>query len=269
MSEQHPTYEPDDPVAVNVYRKAMHCLTCAGVEFLIGGAYAFALYTGIDRPTKDFDLFLRPCDRDLALEALDAAGFRTEVAYSHWLAKAHDGPYFVDLIYSSGNGAASVDDDWFRYATPSEVLGEPVYLCPPEESLWSKAFIMERHRYDGADVAHLMLVAGPKMDWERLIARFDSNWRVLYSHLILFGFIYPAERDRIPAWVLRELNRRARHELGGEPSEERVCQGTLLTTKEYRPDVEQFGFEDVRLEPRGSLTPEQIAEWTQGVSTGR
>jgi hypothetical protein len=44
-----------------------------------------------------------------------------------------------------------VDDLWFAHATPGDVLGIPVRLCPPEEMIWSKAFIMERERYDGAD----------------------------------------------------------------------------------------------------------------------
>jgi hypothetical protein len=269
VPEQPPNYAPDDPVAVDCYRRAMRCLREAGVEFLVGGAYALARYTGIVRHTKDFDLFLRPADRDRALAALEAVGFRTEVTYDHWLAKARWGGYFIDLIYSSGNGAVPVDDGWFDHAVPGEVLGEPVHLCPSEESIWSKAFIMERNRYDGADIAHILLALGPRLDWDRLLDRFGPNWRVLYSHLILFGFVYPAERDRVPAWVLRELNRRLRDELGSDPPAERVCQGTLLAATQYIPDVERWGFADPRLEPRGPLTPEQIEEWTQGVLTGR
>lgn len=269
MSEQHPSYAPDDPVAVECYRDAARALREAGVEFLVGGAYSFACCTGIVRDTKDFDIFIRPADRDRALEVLSAAGYRTEVAYEHWLAKAHRAEYFIDLIYSSGNGATPVDDEWFRHSSPAEVFGEPVRLCPPEESLWSKAYIMERHRYDGADVTHILLAAGDRLDWPRLLRRFGTNWRVLFSHLILFGFVYPADRAKVPIWVMRELNDRLRGELRSEPPDERVCQGTLLTAKEYLPDVKLNGYQDVRLGPDGTMTPEQIAEWTEGVITGR
>ena len=41
-----------------------------------------------------------------------------------------------------------------------------------------------------------------------LIDRFGAHWRVLLSHLVLFGFIYPSERSRVPARVLEELTER-------------------------------------------------------------
>lgn len=269
MCEPPPCYAPDDPSAVECYRDAIRALRGAAVAFLIGGAYSFARCTGIVRHTKDLDVFVRPGDRDRALSALAAVGYRTEVTYAHWLAKAHRGPYFIDLIYNSGNGTAPVDDGWFVHAAAGEVCGEPVWLCPPEESLWTKAFIMERNRYDGADVAHVLRAAGDRLDWRRLLARFGPNWRVLYSHLVLYGFVYPAERDRVPGWVLHELNRRLAAELRADPPAGRVCRGTLLAAAQYIPDVERWGYEDARTPPHGTMTPEQVAAWTDGVLTGR
>ena len=46
----------------------------------------------------------------------------------------------------------------------------PVLLAPPEEMIWSKAFVCERERYDGADVNHLLRACGRQMDWQRLLA---------------------------------------------------------------------------------------------------
>jgi hypothetical protein len=269
VSDCPPCYDPDDPTAVECYRGAIRALRRAGVEFLVGGAYAFARYTEIARHTKDLDVFVRPADRDPALAALEAAGYRTEVTYTHWLAKAFKADHFIDLIYNSGNGTAPVDDGWFAHAVPGEVFGEPVRLCPAEESVWSKAFIMERHRYDGADIAHIIRARGNSLDWRRLLDRFGPNWRVLYSHLILFGFVYPAERDRVPGWVLRELNARLRAELEAGPAAGRVCRGTLLAATQYIPDVERWGYADARLAPHGAMTPQQVAAWTEGVRTGR
>lgn len=269
MSEQLPTYDPADPVAVECYRRAMQALEDAGVEFLVGGAYAYARYTAIARHTKDFDIFLRPADRDRALGALTAAGYRTEVTYTHWLAKAFEGEYFIDLIYGSGNGAAPVDDGWFEHAVAGTVMGRRVRLCPAEELIWSKAYIMERNRYDGADIAHVLRAHGPRLNWGRLLERFGANWRVLYSHLILFGFVYPAERCRVPTWVMRELGGRLERELAEAPPDEQVCQGTLLAALQYLPDIERWEYRDVRLEPQGTMTPEQVAAWTEGVQTGK
>ena len=267
MSDQHPCYAPQDPAAWECYRGALQALKGASVEFLVGGAYSFGHYTGIERHTKDLDVFVRPPDRDRALKALAGAGFQTEVTYSHWLAKAFRGDFFIDVIYNCGNGTGPVDDDWFRHAPEAEVCGERVRLCPAEEMVWSKAFIMERDRYDGADVAHVLRSAGDRLDWRRLLDRFGPNWRVLYSHLILLGFIYPAERDRIPGWVMRELHDRFQSEPAAPG--ERICRGTLLSATQYLPDVEQWGYRDARLKPHGNLTPDQVAVWTDGVLTGR
>lgn len=269
MADQHPCYDPDDPQAVECYRVALRALTAAGVDFLVGGAYAFARVAGTARHTKDLDLFLRPRDRDRALTVLANAGFQTEVTYPHWLAKAKCGDYFIDLIYDSGNGATQVDDGWFAHAVRGEVLGLPVLLCPPEESLWSKAFVMDRERYDGADVAHIVRAAGDRLDWTRLLERFGPHWRVLFSHLILFGFVYPAERHKVPRSVMRELARRLREEVETAAPDGHVCQGTLLSATQYAPDVKEWGYEDARLPPHGAMTPQQVKVWEEGIREGK
>lgn len=266
MADPHPTFAPDDPEAVDCYRTALRALAAAKVDVLVGGAYALALNAGIVRHTKDLDLFLRPGDRDAALAALAAAGFRTEVTYPHWLAKAARGEYFIDLIYNSGNGVAPVDDDWFRHAAAGEVCGEPVRLCPAEEMVWQKAFIMERNRFDGADVNHVFRASADRLDWRRLLARFGPHWRVLLAHLILFGYVYPGERGRVPAWVTDELAGRFAAEMAAEG---RVCWGPLLAALQYLPDVDQWGYTDARLPPHGGMTPADVAGWTHGVQTGR
>ena len=53
---------------------------------------------------------------------------------------------------------------------------------------------MERERYDGADIAHLLRARADQLAWRRLLRRFGPHWRVLLGHLVLFGFVYPGER---------------------------------------------------------------------------
>jgi hypothetical protein len=250
-----------------VYRAALEALHAAGVDFLIGGAHALAPYTGIFRDTKDLDVFLRKEDCEYALAVLDAAGFAGELTFPHWLAKAYVGDRYIDLIFSAGNGVAVVDDLWFTHATPGTVLGIPVWLCPPEEMIWSKAFIMERERYDGADVAHLIQVCGRDLDWRRLLARFGRHWRVLLSHLVLFGFIYPGERACIPEAVMASLVRRLDRERGWPGETGRVCDGTLLSRQQYLVDVNERGYADGRLAPRGDMLAADIANWTAAISS--
>jgi hypothetical protein len=231
------------------YRTALGALQEARMPFLVGGAYALAQLTGVVRHTKDLDIFIRPGDCERVLETLSVAGYQTELTDPRWLAKAFEGEDFIDVIFSSGNAIAEVDDAWFEHAIEARMLGLPVQLCPPEEMIWSKAFVMERERYDGADIAHLLRSHGGRLDWQRLLDRFGSHWRVLLSHLILFGFIYPHERDGIPPAVTDGLMGRLRSESQASPTAGRLCQGTLLSKAQYVIDIDRWGYQDARLPP--------------------
>src|SRR5262245_45260072 len=85
------------------YRRRVEALQLADVPFLVGGAYAFARYTGIVRHTKDLDVFVRRCDAERALGAMASAGAVTKLTFPHWLGKAHYGDDAIDVIFSFGN----------------------------------------------------------------------------------------------------------------------------------------------------------------------
>src|SRR5262252_10242324 len=209
------------PFYVDVLKRLIR----ADVPFVVGGGFAFALYSGVDRVKKDLDIFVREADARRALARLSEAGYNTELTFPHWLGKIRCGGHLIDLIFSSGNGIARVDDVWFQHSVAALVLGVPVQLCPPEEMIWSKAFIQERERFDGADISHLIRACQGQLDWNRLVARFGIHWRVLLSHLTLFGFIYPGEVTAIPAEVMIGLCRLLEREACRPASDQRVCQG--------------------------------------------
>jgi hypothetical protein len=248
------------------HRRALELMTSLEIPFLVGGGHALRHYTGDVRGTKDLDVFVRRNDALAFLEGLGAAGFETDLTFPHWLGKAHLEGDYIDVIYSSGNGLVEVDDEWFTHSHPAVVLGVPVLLSPPEEMIWSKAFIMERERYDGADISHLIRALRRRLDWNRLVARFGAHWRVLLSHVTLFGFIYPGEGEAIPPEVIVGLCRLLEREACRPGSDQRICQGTLLSREQYLTDVERWGYVDGRLIPRGSLTPEEIAHWTAAIA---
>jgi hypothetical protein len=259
---KHPGLAPE---ARAFYCHTLRVFEQAGVDVLVGGAYAFACYTGIERHTKDLDVFVRSSDFSRALTALERAGYATETPFPHWLGKAYCGEYFVDVIYNSGNGVARVDDEWFDHATVERVFDMQVRVCPAEEVIWTKAFIQERERFDGADVAHLLRARADGLDWQRLLRRFGPNWPVLMCHLVLFGFIYPSESDRLPRWVLQELSRRLDDSTRTPAAHERLCRGTLLSRQQYLVDVERGGYVDARTLPDNPMTSSQIAIWTAGI----
>jgi hypothetical protein len=257
-----------DQQALDFYRDALQTLAGADVPFLVGGAYAFHRYAAIARYTKDFDIFMMSRDVDRAIAVLAARGYDAKLLYPHWLGKVQSGDAFMDVIFNSGNGVVPVDDEWFDHAQQAEVLGLTMLLCPVEEMIWSKSFVIERERADAADVAHLLRHCAGWLNWHRLIRRYGANWRVLLAHLVLFGFIYPDERAKIPEAVMRELMGRVDRELTVNGTD-RVCNGTLLSREQYLVDVEKWGYEDARLFPRGSMTPEDIEIWTAAIEEGK
>jgi hypothetical protein len=233
-------------------------------DFLVGGAYALAEYTGINRDTKDFDLFLRSKDVEPALAMWRKAGYQADYTFTHWLAKVQCADVYIDIIFRSGNGLGSVDDVWFQHAREATIFGLEVKIVPPEEMIWQKAYIMERERFDGADVAHLLSVCAQSLDWARLVKRFDTDWRVLLSHLILFGFIYPSKRNLIPLGLVKEFCEKALEEQTEPAMVDPVCNGTLLSRIQYQSDLADFL--DARLIGRCTMSTEELRHWVEAGS---
>jgi len=248
------------------YLNSMRILDESGIDYLVGGAYSLAHYCGVVRHTKDFDIFVRKRDLPRARGAFERADYRTELVFPHWLAKAFKprSEDFVDIIFSSGNGLCEVDDEWFDHAVEGAALGQPARLVPAEEIIWTKAFIQERERFDGADIAHLLLARGPELDWPRLQKHFRGHEHVLLAHLVLFTYIYPTEREQIPWDVVEDLMQRVRDE---RPPHDKICRGTNISRAQYLPDLREHGFLDARVPPHGRMKPEDVAHWTAAIGT--
>ncbi len=247
------------------YKRTLSLLLESKIPFMLGGAYALSQYMDFERHTRDLDVFVYRKDAPKILDVLSTAGFKTEMTFPHWLGKAFSGEDYVDVIFSSGNGIAEVDDACFEHAKPASLLGIQVMALPAEDIIWSKAFIMERERYDGADIAHLLMACGHELDWNRLLDRFRDHWRVLLSHLILFSFIYPSHQSQIPDWVMKDLLSRANVDLENKPQSDKVCQGTLLSRGQYLVDIDKWNYEDARKEPRGKMSAKDITHWTGAI----
>lgn len=262
MPNKHTNGVSDE--SAEVYTRAVKALRGAGVRFLIGGAYALTQYTGVQRRTKDLDVFCHPSEAERILDVLAQAGFQTTLPYPHWLGKAYSGKDYIDVIFSSSNGIAVVDEEWYTHAVQGEIFGLPVWFCPPEETIWSKAWVMDRERFDGADIAHLLRACGECMDWNRLMRRFGpEHWQVLLFHILHFGFVYPNERPKVPEGTMRTLLGRLACDVAGgafstDAAVERICRGTLFSGEQYRIDVEKWGYEDARVHPHGPLTLEDV-----------
>jgi len=125
------------------------------------------------------------------------------------------------------------------------VFGAAVRIVGPTELLLSKSFIQQRHRYDGADIAHILLRARDQIDWPRLLGYMETHWEVLLMHLLNFRWIYPTEREAIPAWLLDELLDRLAKQRQLPPPQMKVCRGRMFSSADYEIDVKEWGFADV------------------------
>ena len=213
---------------------------------MVGGAYALRTHTGLWRDTKDLDLFLRKDRIHEALALLARSGFRTELTDPLWIGKAFSGPYYIDLIFSSGNGIGVVDEHWARRADRAQVLGQEALIVPAEEMIWQKAFIQERERFDGADIHHLLRCKGARLDWNHLLSRFEPHWHVLYVHLITFRFAFPSHKDQVPGWVMRKLAARLALEEEEPVAAQSICRGSLLSRQQYLHELNSLGYRDAR-----------------------
>src|SRR6185437_15910983 len=95
-----------DQEAEAFYRESLKLLAESGVPFLLSGTYAVSAYTGIQRPTKDLDVFCRPGDYPKILAFFQDKGFKTEVEDERWIAKVRHGERFFDVIFNMSNATA-------------------------------------------------------------------------------------------------------------------------------------------------------------------
>ena len=226
------------------YAESLRQLTELGLPFLLAGTHAVVAHTGISRPTKDLDIFAKPGDAPRILNHFAALGYQIEIEDERWLGKVRRGEFFFDVVYAAAAGTMPVSEEWFQHASETEAFGIPVRLVGATELVWSKAFIQVRHRYDGADIAHVLLRRHDRIDWHRLLSYFEQHWEVLLMHLLNFRFIYPSERNVVPRWLMNELTERLRAQLDLPPPQRKVCRGRMFSRVDYDIDVRQWGFAD-------------------------
>jgi hypothetical protein len=230
------------------YADALRELLKLGVPFVLAGTYALAVHTGITRATKDLDILCKPGDYPRILNHFKSLGDTVQIEDERWLGKVFRDGQFFDVIFASWHGTMPVNDRWFEGAREVEVLGVPVRVVAATELIWSKAFVQLRHRYDGADIAHLILKQHDQIDWRRLLGYMDLHWEVLLMHLLNFRWAYPSEREHVPRWLMDELLDRLHRQLDLPSPRVKVCRGRMFSQIDYAPAVEEWGFADAGAE---------------------
>lgn len=238
---QEPNFGPEEG---RIYGEALDALDRADLSYMLGGALALNTYTGVWRDTKDLDVFVPERRVARVLDALQRAGFETEIAEPHWLAKAQKEEIFVDVIHANDSGAVAVEESWFANAQEIEVLGRRVRVIPAEEMLLSKIFVASRDRWDMSDVLHLIFARRGELDWERILAGVGEHWELLLAYLHLYRYVYPSHTSYLPRWVLDLLQKRYESEIEVPPQGLLRFRGTLLDDVSFGVDVAAWGLPD-------------------------
>lgn len=239
-SSTHPEFPEEQQ---NLFTEVLELLNRREVPYVVSGAFALHEHTGIWRDTKDLDLFLPAEHAPAALQFLRDDGFEIEVSDPVWLAKAHRDGFFVDLITGMSNGAITVEMSWIDRSTPCKVLGVPCRVLGPEELIASKMFVTRRERFDGADICHVIFGTHGRLDWDflmQVVSEHGDHWEILFWHLVLFRYVYPAHTDMVPKPIWDDLLGRFQQAVS-QPDKSAPFRGSLIDENMFHIDVVEWG----------------------------
>lgn len=173
----------------------------ASVPHVFMGGIGAATH-GRPRWTHDIDVFVRPEDAGRALQALAAAGFRTEETFPDWLYKAFKHDVMVDVIFKSFGGIL-LDDEMLARARTEEFMGHRACIMAGEDLLVIKAVVhdehMPRHWHDALAIVS---VSEGNLDWDYLLMRARQHG----ARRVLSLLIYAQSNDLVvPAGPIRTL----------------------------------------------------------------
>ncbi len=225
------------------YQRAIDLLDESGAEYMLGGGFAMSHYTGIYRDTKDLDVFCKATEYPKIMKCFQEKGYATQLYDVRWLAKIFSGDYFIDVIWDTVNNICRVDDSWYKNASEGTFVDRKVKFIPAEELIFCKVYVQNRERFDGADVNHILLKYGKKLDWKRLLYHMDPHWHILLSTILMFQFCYPSDyRDIIPQWLFDDLIERAKTQYDMPSPWEKVCRGPIIDQTQYAIDIKEWDY---------------------------
>jgi len=208
-----------------IYLQAIRATRKTKSQFLLGGAFSLAGYTGRCRNTKDLDLFVLGSEKDKIVDALTKAGFDdyySVLPYDRgWIYRAVKNEVIVDTIWQTPNRRTEVDHEWFARAKPLVLKNERLQIVPAEELLAIKLYVMQRDRCDWPDLINLLYATCDQLDWDHLIQRMGSELPLLTALLNVFAWVSPQKIALIPKAVRERfsISEPSSEELARDPHE--------------------------------------------------
>jgi hypothetical protein len=215
------------PIAqLKFYEAVLDAATRTGEPFALGGAFAWAAYTGYLRNTKDIDLYVPESKKDLfvaAVKSIGAVDYYDTLAYDRgWIFRSTKDEYIADLIWAMANYVRPLDDDYFRDDTTMSLLGGDHAVIPAEELILNKLFIMNRWRCDWFDVFNVLYATKGELDFDRLINKLGEHRALLAGAIGVFCWLCPGRATLFPKFLWQRLGMQEPVGDGADIAEQRV-----------------------------------------------
>jgi hypothetical protein len=181
--------------------------------FAIGGAMAWATYTGYYRNTKDLDLYVPPELKQDFIDAVTKVGatdYFGTLAYDRgWIYRSTRDGCIADLIWSMANYVRPIDEDYFTKGAQLGLRGHIYQVLPAEELILNKLYILNRGRCDWFDIFNLIYCTDAKLDWNRMIRKLEADKVLLAGLLNVFCWLCPARVTLFPndLWEILGMER--------------------------------------------------------------
>jgi hypothetical protein len=143
-------------------KSSIAALRDADVPFLLGGSFA-SWARGGPESRHDLDLVVKPEDADRALEALEAAGMKSERPPEEWLYKAWDGDVLVDVIFEPRG--IEITDEVIERGEEIHVLGITMPVMAIEDVLATKLNSIDEHELDYSSALKMARALREQVDW--------------------------------------------------------------------------------------------------------
>jgi hypothetical protein len=163
------SHQPTETIAIaETLKKAAAALREADVPFALAGSTA-AWGHGGPPPLHDLDLAVAEADAERGIEALAAAGMRTERPPEGWLLKAWDDEVLVDLIWELSG--LPQPPELFERCEELSVMAVRMLVLPIDDVMVSRLLALDEHNLDLAGHLAIARALREKIDWDEVRER--------------------------------------------------------------------------------------------------
>jgi hypothetical protein len=208
------------------YKEVIEAVKGTDCHFALGGAFAWACYTGLYRNTKDLDLYVMPDEKENFIRALSSIGatdlFASQSYDRGWIYRSTRDGYIVDIIWAMANYRRPLDKDYIEAGPIMDVRGERLHVLPAEELILNKLYILQRGRCDWFDVFNLLYSTPDELDWKRLIDKLGEDAPLLAGAMKVYAWLCPGRVRQLPEFIWQALGLSRPTESGPDFVRERV-----------------------------------------------